>query len=173
MIWPAPIQFLFGRGVPPPIEETSSEGCGCGTHVVVSDGFEVCTGCGLCTRPVFETDAMIIPDKTHTHVMQRYDYMTHLEARIRPIKKQIPFAVYNRIIKVFPYVYQSFFRIAKGRKNFMSYPYVLGKLIKEAGIDDTKLQLKKIKTPCKIADAEFYWSRIMEITPEIYTVMRR
>ena len=173
MSWPSALQFLASRGRSPQALTHATEGCDCGTHLVVSDGFEVCTGCGLCVRPVFEEDCCVIPDRQHTQIMQRYDYMTHLEARLSTVKKEIAFAVYNRIIKVFPYVYQSFFIIARGRKNFMSYPYVIGKLIEAAGVDISQLKLKAIKTPCKVREAEYYWAKILEITPQIREIMWR
>ena len=65
------------------------------------------------------------------------------------------------------------FIIARGRKNFMSYPYVIGKLIEAAGVDISQLKLKAIKTPCKVREAEYYWSKILEITPQIREIMWR
>ena len=128
--------------------------------------------CGLVKGSELVAERVFTAEEAHTYVVQRYDYMTHLDARTKCIKNKVPYDVYLRVLRTFPYVYQSFFKVAKGRKNFMSYPYVIRKLLEVARIDASTLGLKMIKTPCKVREAERFWKGILEITPEISRIMR-
>jgi hypothetical protein len=148
--------------------------CECGHgYEVEKDGLITCTMCALSKGSVLVDDKVYSAEEMRNQSIQRYDYMTHLEARVKCVKKKVPFAVYNKIVKVFPYVYNSFFKVAKGRKNFMSYPYVIERLLEIGGVETSGLGLKKIKTPCKARDASRFWKGILEITPEIFDIMRR
>lgn len=99
--------------------------------------------------------------------------MTHLDTRLKIVKGKIPYETYHGLVRIFPLVYRTFFQVAKGRKNFMSYPYVIERLLEISGTNTENLNLKKIKTPCKVRDAQYFWQRILETAPEITQHMRR
>ena len=91
----------------------------------------------------------------------RYDFKTHLDRHMKPlVKADVPGHVLQRVRGVFPHVYRTFFRLYPKRKNFLSYGFVLRKLLARDDCERYCHLLPTVKTPSKVAEAEAAWERI-------------
>eukprot|EP00951_Prasinocladus_malaysianus_P017725 scaffold140188_cov33-Prasinocladus_malaysianus.AAC.5 len=103
----------------------AKHGCGCGRDFEIeSDGFFVCTSCGVLAGPVYKA----VPEwhKTSTVVRKTcYNPLSHVNTHLAPLLKDVSSYHAEKIKAVFPQLYKAFFVIAPTRKNFMSYGFVI------------------------------------------------
>lgn len=138
--------------------------CSCGTSadLIESEGQYVCTSCGLVSGNIYD----MVATWHGTHVItkkQVYDYNKHMERHLKPLFGKIEHVYIRKVQAVFPVAYKAFFKIAPNRKNFMSYGFVIRKLLQMMCCDVRKLNIPTVKTPSKVRDCERYWSGMLEI----------
>lgn len=92
---------------------------------------------------------------------QRYDPKTHMNAQINPILKYIDAEYAEKIRAVFPLLFRTFFKVVPERKNFMSYGFVIMKLLHMMGLSTSGIPIKMVKTKSKLKQAELYWTRML------------
>ena len=140
---------------------TRNAACRCGTqHTVLVDGVHTCFQCAIvgqaiCTEAPYRTDGARYTPKIH-----RYDFKNHLDRHMQPIQSLIPGLASRRIRGIFPRIYRVFFKLYPKRKNFMSYGFVLRKLLVAEGLSPDIGNLPTVKTPCKVRECEEAWRAI-------------
>lgn len=99
---------------------------------------------------------------THTIIRQQtYDYLKYLDRHVQKLNGKIPHACMRKIRAVFPSLYRTFFKVAPKRKNFMSYGFVLRKLLGMMRVTYDQALVPTIKTKSKIKACECYWAEIL------------
>lgn len=63
-----------------------------------------------------------------------------------------------RVRALFARLYRVFFKLFPKRKNFMSYGFVLRKILIAQGLSEYASSLPTVKTPCKIRECEHAWA---------------
>lgn len=74
---------------------------------------------------------------------------------------KIPYVYMRKIRAVFPTLYKTFFEIAPKRHNFMSYGFVLRKLLDVMGVDYSTYDIPTVKTPSKVRQCEAFWKQLV------------
>ena len=141
---------------------TDADGaCACGTGTeVVKDGQYVCTKCGIVKDPVCV--AAHAWHGTHTIIRQQtYDYLKYLDKHTLKLCGKIPYHCVRKIRAVFPVLYRAFFKVAPKRKNFMSYGFVLRKLLDLMRVPYDHALVPTIKTKSKVKACEGYWDEML------------
>jgi len=151
------------KRIRPVVRETSPGGCSCeGDTDTVKDGQYVCTVCGTVKDPV-----MVAPpvwSGTHTIIRrQAYDYLKYLDRHMTKLNGNVPHRAVEKIRAVFPVLYKGFFKVAPNRKNFMSYGFVLRKLLDAMCVTYSPGLIPTIKTKSRVRACESYWSQILAI----------
>lgn len=146
----------------PPVSNNGTDTCTCADQdQVEKDGCYVCTSCGTITGNVYEVAQAW--HGTHTiKTKQCYDFLKYTERKLDCIRGKIPHIYAVKIRAVFPPIYKAFFKIAPERHNFMSYGFVIQKLLDLMQIECPKIKIKPLKTPSKKACHERWWSLILE-----------
>ena len=126
------------------------------------DGNFTCSRCGLVKQCIYEE--MPVWHGLSTKVQGScYDCKTHLGNHLAPVTRYLDARSIEKIKAVFPLVYKTFFNIAKHRKNFCSYGFVIKKLLEMMGVDCTNIPLKIVKTKAKLRENERYWRDIRSV----------
>ncbi len=151
---------VFKPDTPMPKHEVSPE-CPCTSDLeVINDGMYVCTRCGLIKDPVY-----VAPCEWHgTHTIiqkQYYDPLKYLDKHMRKLVGHVPHNCTRQIRALFPKIFKTFFEVAPARKNFMSYGFVLRKLLDMMHLPYDDKTVPTIKTPCKVKLCEGYWTLII------------
>lgn len=127
----------------------------------VKDGMHVCVLCGLTRGNVYVEPP--VWHGTHTITIKaKYDFTKHVDRHLSRISAAVRCDDLDRVRAVFPKIYDAFFQVAKHRKNFMSYGFVISKILIMMGIDTKGLDISTVKTPCKIRDCERFWKMVVE-----------
>jgi hypothetical protein len=89
-----------------------------------------------------------------------YNFKNHVQRYLRPIRPYISREMNAIIETLFPDILNAFFAIAPRRKNFISYAYVIGLILREYGYDTAGIPIPVLKTPSKIREACEFWAQI-------------
>jgi hypothetical protein len=140
-------------------------------------GQVVCTLCGLCTGCVYERPVFILPNSGIT--IQRKHYYrpeAYLKTHIKRLGRGISQRFANRLHQIWPYICKIFRRLAvedavinkrtRVRKNMLSYPYVIERLLFRWGVDTTKLNIKPMKTVSRRREANRLWALLEPRLPD-------
>ena len=147
---------------PIPVREYSPE-CPCTSDMEVEkDGLYVCTQCGLVKDPVYVAPCEWHGTHTITH-KQYYDPLKYLDKHMRRLAGRVPHDCTRQIRALFPKIFKTFFEVAPLRKNFMSYGFVLRKLLDMMRLPYDDNTVPTIKTPCKVKLCEGYWTMIIHV----------
>lgn len=124
------------------------------------DGSTVCTLCGYSRGNVYQEPP--VWHGTHTIVRKSvYDFRKHAERHLQRLNGTVDGRDIEKVRAVFPVLHEAFFKVAPHRKNFMSYGFVIRKLLRLLDVDTSKLDISSLKTPSKIRDCETYWKGIV------------
>lgn len=138
-----------------------AESCGCDLEFkYIENGFELCTSCGFDGRPEYEE----MPNWHGLSTKRErvvYNPQTHMNNKLRPLLRHVDSVCSHKIMAVFPAIFKTFFLVAPERKNFMSYGFVIMKLLHMMGVDTANVPIKMIKTKSKLAQCEKYWEKIL------------
>ena len=140
-------------------DKPEEAGCKCTFGSFEIDGFETCPACGKVGRPVYAP----VPSWHGTCTRspsKPYNSSTHMNANLSKIKDKISHYHLEKVLAVFPLIFKTFFKIAPKRKNFMSYGFVINKLLLEMGVDTSDMGISMVKTKQKIKENEAYWGLI-------------
>jgi len=140
-------------------------------------GQVLCTLCGLCTGYVYERPVFILPNSGIT--IQRKHYYrpeAYLKTYIKRLGRGVCQRFANRLHQISPYICKIFRRLAvedavinkrtKIRKNMLSYPYVIERLLFRWGVDTTTLNIKPMKTVSRRREANRLWTLLEPRLPE-------
>lgn len=153
-ILPTPVVNLYGT-------DHEKWCCAVREFQTVKDGMHVCVLCGLVRGNVYQEPP--VWHGTHSIVRKAvYDFRKHVDRHLARISARVCTADLDRIRAVFPNIYKAFFVVAPKRRNFMSYGFVIKKLLLMLGRDVRGLDITVVKTPCKVRDCEKYWRGILE-----------
>ena len=135
--------------------------CTCGKiHEVEDQGIYVCTICGITKDPVYV--AQNAWNGTHTiFTKQYYDPCKYLDKHLQKCTTTVPHRYLRRIRAIFPQIFRIFFVLVPKRKNFMSYGFVIRKLLDFMGQEYSDITVPTIKTACKIKQCEDYWKLML------------
>ncbi len=132
-------------------------------------GQVVCTACGLCMGCVYERPLFVLPNSGMT-VQRKHFYRpeAYLKTHIKRLGRGVSQAFAERLHHIWPYLCRLFRRLAvddavatkrtKIRKNMLSYPYVIGRLLYRWGVDVSKIAIKPIKTVSRRREADRLWA---------------
>ena len=144
------------------VKKPSPEPCSCDKDQEIErDGCYVCCVCGEVKGPVYITAQAWHGTSTIVRA-QKYDFMKYADnTYLRKLLSKIPYIYTIKIKAVLPKLYETFFKVAPGRKNFMSYGFVLRKLLEMMGVDHTCYGVPTVKTPSKVRACEAYWKAML------------
>jgi hypothetical protein len=125
------------------------------------DGIYTCRACGLCGDSV-RSENPYCTSPRFTAKQNRYNFMNHLDRHLKPLTENLTVEECRRVRGTFPRVYRVFFKIYPNRKNFMSYGFVLRKIMVREGLERYVSLVPTIKTPSKVRESEEAWRRICE-----------
>jgi hypothetical protein len=120
-------------------------------------GQVVCTRCGLCKGCVYERPLFVLPNSGIT-IQRKHFYRpeAYLKTHIKRLGRGVSQRFANRLHQIWPYICKIFRRLAaedavickrtKVRKNMLSYPYVIERLMFRWGVDITTLDIKPMMT---------------------------
>lgn len=129
----------------------------------------VCTICGLCTGCVYERPIFALPNSGMT-VQRKHFYRpeAYLKTHIKRIGRGVSPFFADRLHRIWPYICRIFRRLAvedasnlkrtKVRKNMLSYPYVIERLLYRWGVDTTSLDIPPMKTVSRRREANRLWA---------------
>lgn len=127
---------------------------------IVKDGMYVCTCCGIVRGNIYAEPPFWYG--THTiHKKATYDFRKHVDTHLAKLAGQVHEEILVKIRAVFPSIYEAFFKVAKNRKNFMSYGFVISKLLGVMNVPTKGLNLTVVKTPSKIKECEAHWRALL------------
>lgn len=162
--WSVPTEYMKLAMSEPFMGPPAPPGGGC-KHPqdaeTVSNGCVVCTACGAVKGQAFAS----VPHwyGSHSEIRKHcYDPGTHMNACLAPLAGAVPSDILLKIKAVFPLVFRGFFRAAPQRKNFLSYPFVIEKLLGMQGVDTSALPLKRVKTRSRLKQNELLWDLTMD-----------
>jgi hypothetical protein len=128
---------------------------------VYSGGLLTCTSCGV-QDP--STREFVHPDSWESGAEPKpastYNFKNHVQKYLKPIRSRVPPVFIANIEAIFPDILNAFFSIAPHRKNFISYAYIIGQILREYGFDTEDLPIPTLKTPSKIREAAEFWYEI-------------
>lgn len=130
-------------------------------HRLVSKGTVICTLCATVLCTTYEEAPYRSATARYTPNIHRYDYKTHLHRHLSSVKG-VPNDSMCRVRATFARMYRVFFKLFPKRKNFMSYGFVLRKIMEAQGLSQYTSTLSVVKTPCKIKECEHAWKRMCE-----------
>ena len=140
-------------------------------------GQVVCTACGLCTGCVYERPAFVLPN-SGTSVQRKHYYRpeAYLKTHIKRLGRGVSQVFAERLHHIWPYICKLFRRLAvedalnanrtKVRKNMLSYPYVIERLLYRWGVDTTKIDIKPMKTVSRRREANRLWALLEPRLPD-------
>ena len=141
--------------------------CGeCGsTELAYSEGRDVCTKCGLVGMMILETVPEMGEYHTNSAIRQpTYIPDVHLERHLFKLEPPLAHNLVMSIRLSFPKVYDTFFQICEpGRKNFLSYQFVIAELLKISGVEDpyNEYGIQRLKTPARYKQHVTYWDKML------------
>lgn len=164
--------FLYLRNKKPYHVPSTTVECTCSKEYEYDkDGVFVCTLCGLCKDPVY--DAPNSWDGTHTVLhKQFYDPCKYLDKHLQKCVSHVPHTTLRKIRAIFPKIFRTFFILVPHRKNFMSYGFVIRKLLDIMKVTYTDATVPTIKTACKIRQCQQWWDTI-EASVDLYNLVPR
>lgn len=125
-----------------------------------TNGLYVCTSCGVIKGPVYV--AAHAWHGTHTIIhKQTYDFLKYLDKHMQKMSGKVPHDAIRKIRAVFPRIFNTFFKIAPLRKNFMSYGFVMRKLMDIMKLPYDDRLIPTIKTGSRVRLCESYWTLIL------------
>lgn len=140
-------------------------------------GQSVCTLCGLCTGCIYERPIFVLPNSGMT-VQRKHFYRpeAYLKTHIKRIGRGVSQIFAERLHHIWPYMCKIFKRLAvedamtmkrtKVRKNMLSYPYVIERLLYRWGVDTTSLDIKPMKTVSRRREANRLWGLLEPRLPD-------
>ena len=140
-------------------------------------GQVVCTLCGLCTGCVYERPVFALPNSGIT-IQRKHFYRpeAYLKTHIKRLGRGVPQRFADRLHHIWPYMCKIFRRLAvedavvtkrtKTRKNMLSYPYVIERLLFRWGVDTTLLNIKPMKTVSRRREANRLWALLEPRLPD-------
>jgi hypothetical protein len=134
----------------------------CGWHErVYSGGLLTCTSCGL-QDP--STTQFVQPESWESGAEPKaastYNFKNHVQKYLKPIRLYVSSILIDTIEDIFPDILNAFFALAPHRKNFISYAYVIGLILRDYGVNTDGLPIPVLKTPSKVREACDFWFEI-------------
>ena len=128
-------------------------------------GQVVRTTCGLCMGCVYESPLFVVPNNGMiVHRKYFYRHEAYLKTHIKRLGRGVSQVFAERLHHIWPYIYGLFRQLAvkdavnskrtKIRKNMISYPYVIGRLLYRWGVDTSTIFIKPIETVSRRCEAD-------------------